>query len=56
MPGFWHVEMTMKGGRKKRLSVNHRSKRAATKYADVEGAVDWKLFQSAVRLPAPRKS
>jgi hypothetical protein len=56
MPGFWHVQMTMKGGRKKVMSVNHRSKRAAIKYADVEGAVDWKLFQSAVRLSEPRKS
>lgn len=55
MPGFWHVEYTTKRGRKKKFSLNHRSKRAAEKFADMEMAVDWKTYQSAQRLPEPRE-
>lgn len=54
MPGFWHVQYTMKGGRK-RFSLNHRSKRAAEKFVEIESAVDWKIYPSAQRLPEPRK-
>lgn len=49
MPGFWHVQYTTKRGRKK-FSLNHRSKRAAEKFADMEMAVDWKVYQSAERV------
>lgn len=46
MPGrFWHIEITRKGGRKY-VSLNHPSKRAAIRFADDEGAVDWRVIAS----------